>query len=96
MNSYRLSEAADADIEHILERSIEAWGFDRAEAYLLSLHHTFGRLAEFPNSGRDVSSLRSGYFRAEHESHSIFYRKITEGILIMRVLHQKMQPKRHL
>lgn len=96
MSSYALSKAADADIEAIARASVQQWGFTRSEAYVLALHRAFEHLAQFPGAGRDVSDLRPGYRRFEHESHSIFYRKAEGGILVMRVLHQRMQPRRHL
>lgn len=96
MSSYTLSGAADADIEAISRDSIGRWGLARAEDYILGLHRVLETLAAFPEAGRDVGELRPGYRRFEHERHSIFYRQIEDGILVVRVLHQRMQPRRHL
>ena len=96
MNRYVLSEAADADIDGIARHSITRWGLARAERYILELHQAFETLGEFPHLGRDVGHLRAGYFRFEHDSHSVFYRKMDDGILIVRVLHQKQQPENYL
>ena len=63
---------------------------------MAGLHRAFGTLAAFPDAGRDIGALRSGYLRFEHERHSIFYRKTDAGILVVRVLHQRMRPERHL
>jgi toxin ParE1/3/4 len=96
MNSYVLSRAAEADIEDIAGRSIAQWGFMRAERYLLELHRAFETLADFPHLGRDASHLRCGYFRFEHQGHSVFYRKTEAGVFIVRVLHQRQQPENYL
>ncbi len=96
MADYQLTEAAAGDIEGITRHSVQQWGFARAETYVMELHRTLGMLAAFPDAGRDVSELRAGYPRFEHERHSIFYRKAESGILVVRVLHQRMQPKKHL
>ncbi len=96
MGSYALSGAADADIETIAESSVRQWGFARTEAYVLGLHETFGRLAEFPELGRDAGHIRPGYRVMEAASHSVFYRRTDDGVLIMRVLHQHMDFERHL
>jgi toxin ParE1/3/4 len=45
---------------------------------------------------RDRRSARAGYFQIESASHAIFYRKTDTGILIVRVLHERMDFKRHL
>lgn len=96
MSSYTLSGAADADIEAIAKESASRWGLARAEAYILALHRALETLAAFPEAGRDIGELRPGYRHFEHERHSIFYRQTEGGILVVRVLHQRMQPKRHL
>lgn len=96
MASYTLSGEADADIEAIAEASLRQWGLVRAEKYILELHETFRRLAAFPDLGRDASHIRPGYQKIEAASHSVFYRKTEDGVLIVRVLHQHMDFERHL
>ena len=53
-------------------------------------------LAEFPDLGRDASDIQAGYRKIETASHSVFYRKTEDGVLIVRVLHQHMDFGRHL
>jgi toxin ParE1/3/4 len=96
MNSYSLSNKAALDIEEIAEYSITNWGFARAERYILDLHRAFETLAEFPHLGRDAGHLRPGYFRFEHDRHSVFYRKMESGVFIVRVLHMTQQADNHL
>ena len=71
-------------------------GLARAEYYILSLHEAFERLAEFPDMGRNDDEIRPGYLQIESASHAIFYRKTETGILIVRVLHERMDFRRHL
>jgi toxin ParE1/3/4 len=96
MGSYALSGKADSDILQIARDSVKQWGLARAEEYVLGLHQAFQRLAEFPDMGRDASHLRTGYMRMESMSHVVFYRKIESGILIVRILHNRMDFVRHL
>ena len=96
MGSYRLSVKAAEDIETIAEFSIRQRGLARAEKYILGQHETFQRLVEFPDLGRDASDIRRGYRKIETASHSVFYRKTNNGVLIVRVLHQRMDFGRHL
>lgn len=51
---------------------------------------------QFPLSGRDMTDLRAGYRRFEHESHAIFYRVEADGVFVVRVLHARMEPRRNL
>ncbi len=96
MGSYTLSEAADEDIEAIARSSLEQWGVTRAEMYVLGLHAAFERLAEFPDLGRDANVIHPGYRRIETGRHVVFYRPTGHGVLIVRVLHDRMDFRRHL
>lgn len=96
MDSYTLFQKADDDILHIARASVQQWGLARAERYILSLHESFERLAEFPDVGRNANKISPGYLQMESASHTIFYRKIENGILIVRVLHERMDFTRHL
>ena len=96
MSSYTLSQKADYDILYIARTSVQQWGLARAERYILSLHEAFERLAEFPDMGRNADEIRPGYLQMESASHAIFYRKTETGILIVRVLHERMDFTRHL
>ena len=91
MNSYLLSEAADADIQHIFTNSVAQWGQPRAEQYVLELHEAFETLSVFPHLGRDIGYIRTGYLRFDHERHAVFFQKTADGIVIIRVLHQRQQ-----
>lgn len=96
MKRYSLSQEADRDIEGIARETVKRWGWPQAEKYLDELHQAFETLVEFRELGRDVSYLRPGYWRLEHASHSIFYRHTADGILIVRILHNRMQAEHYL
>lgn len=96
MASFELSEAADRDLSGIYRYSYRQFGAAQADAYLLSLERCFAQLAAFPQLGRSIAHLRRGYFRFEHASHTIFYVPLADGVRIVRVLHERMDPERHL
>ena len=96
MAEYLLSGKADEDLTEIYTFSYQHFGEARAAAYLMALEERFSILAKQPLLGRQIDQIRKGYFRYEQESHSIFYRQTKTGVTIMRVLHQSMDPNRHL
>jgi toxin ParE1/3/4 len=49
-------------------------------------------LARNPGIGRACDSVNPGLRRFEHERHVVFYRIVTGGIRVSRVLHQRMLP----
>jgi toxin ParE1/3/4 len=94
--SFELTEAADRDLTAIYGYSYRQFGADQADRYLFALEECFARLAEFPQLGRSIDHLRRGYFRFEHASHTVFYLRTPAGVRIVRVLHERMDPERHL
>lgn len=96
MSKVEITEAADRDLFEIYVYSHRHHGQAQAERYLHGLDACFRRLAEMPRMGRSVDYIRRGYFRFEHAKHSIFYIILEDGIRVVRVLHARMDPQRHL
>ncbi len=88
--------AARADINRIAGHSTAEWGLARARTYVHALHDTFQQLAEFPELGRKASHIRLAYLRMDSGSHVIFNQKRENGILIIRILHERMDFLPHL
>jgi toxin ParE1/3/4 len=96
MPGYRLSTKAAADIRALHEYTIEEFGLEQARVYLRGLAQRLEQLAQTPNIGRRVIELAARLRRADYQSHMIFYIVEPDGILIVRVLHQNIDAKRHL
>jgi toxin ParE1/3/4 len=90
MAEYRLSGAAEADIEAIYIYTYQTFGAHQAESYALGLKQSFERLADMPRIGRSAEDLRPGLFRFRYQSHIIFYTIESDHILIQRVFHGRM------
>lgn len=91
-----LSEAAARDIEDILEQSLADFGQLQAEKYYESLKRCLELLSENPGMGTSAENVRAGYRRFPHESHVVFYRASPQGILVVRVLHKRMDLSQHI
>ena len=50
-------------------------------------------LADNPSLGRACDNIRPGLRRMEHARHVVFYRQTPTGVLISRILHQRMLPE---
>ncbi|MFQ5673670.1 MAG: type II toxin-antitoxin system RelE/ParE family toxin [Nitrospinales bacterium] len=96
MADYELSNKADEDLSEIYIFSHRRFGESRAAAYLQALEERFLMLAERPLLGRRIDHIHKAYFRFEYASHSIFYKLKKGGIFVVRVLHQSMDPERHV
>jgi toxin ParE1/3/4 len=93
--AFRLSRLADADLMGIGAYTLRTWGKDQAIRYLDGLEACCRRLANNPESGRPSESVRPGLRRMEQGKHVVFFRREPGGILISRILHERMLPERH-
>ena len=96
MPGYRLSREAESDIGNIARYTIEQFGIEQARTYRDSMIACFQSLGETPGIGRRVDYIREGYRRFDHRFHVIFYKSEGPDILIVRVLHKRMNAPRHL
>jgi len=93
MGLFVLRPAAAVDLDGIWEYSVENWGVERARRYANDIRAAIERLAADPRRGRPCGE---GYFRMATGSHFIIYSVRDEGVDVVRVLHQRMDLKRHL
>ena len=96
MADYRLSRRAATDLEAIAEFTINRFGIEQARRYRDELKACFENLAENPTIGRRAEQLANGLRRFEHRSHIVFYVLAEDGVLVVRVLHYRMDARRHL
>ncbi|MGH9610445.1 MAG: type II toxin-antitoxin system RelE/ParE family toxin [Bryobacteraceae bacterium] len=95
MGAFRLSRRAEADLAEIARYTMHVWGADQTIRYLDSLEECCQKLAENPALGRPCDYIRPGLRRMEHARHVLFYRRDASGVLISRILHERMLPEQH-
>jgi toxin ParE1/3/4 len=91
----RFSRRAEADMLSIGAYTLRTWGESQAIRYLGDLEACCQMLADNPALGRTCDDVRPGLRRMEFGRHVVFYREDTGGILVSRILHQRMLPERH-
>jgi toxin ParE1/3/4 len=96
MKHFKLSEKAAADIEGILDYTYARFGAAQAESYYGSLRRCFQMLAENPAIGRLRTALEPPLRSHPHQKHIIFYDTFVDHILVVRVLHERMDIERRL
>lgn len=83
------------DIEAIGDYGIERFGLTQALKYHCGLESRFDLLSEFPRIGSPCYDLRQGLYRLPYKSHAIFYAIASDHVLIVRVLHARVDFARH-
>ncbi len=96
MPGFRLTRRAEADLWDIADYTRRTWGDEQCARYLGQLEACCGRLAEHPILGRACDRIRPGLRRREQGKHVIFYRRDGDGILVLRILHERMLHEVHL
>ena len=96
MAEYRLTPAAEHDLEMIWNYSVQQWSAEQANRYTDILTAAFAELAESPEIAATCDHIRPGYRRRSVERHMIYFRITSYGIAVVRILHDRMDAPRYL
>lgn len=91
-----LTEAAENDLEAILNYTALQWGEHQVDVYSAVIEEALGMLHKNPDLGRSqygVSRQLKGYNAGKHV---IFYRVEDTTIYVVRILHSSMNFPKHL
>lgn len=91
-----LGVLAELDLADIWSYSAARWGEEQAEEYLDSIGLAVEQLATYPEAGTRRDSVREGYRVLFVGSHAVYYRLTVSTVWIVRVLHERMDPFKHL
>ncbi len=93
---YRLTASAQSDLRSIAGYSRRVWGVDQARAYITALREVFRKLADRPGVGRLRDELHAGLRSFSCGQHAVFYVIDGGGVIVVRILHQRMDVARHI
>lgn len=93
---YRLTPAAERDLERIWAHTFGQWGIEQANRYIDILTVAFAELAQSPGMAAACDDIRPGYRRRSVERHMIYFRITTYGIAIIRIVHDRMDASRRV
>ncbi len=91
-----IAPAAKRDLTDIFQYGLRRWGLARSESYLTSIKNSFWFLTQQPLAGTERPELLPDIRSLSIESHILFYRVAAKKIEILRVLHSRQDPQRHL
>lgn len=87
---------AQRNLKDIRAYSLKNFGKQQTTAYLKILQKHMKALAATPSKGVKRDEIKAGYYSSFIGSHTIYYRIAHAHIDIIDVLHQSMEPMRHL
>lgn len=90
MNAFSVSRAARVDLKNIAAYTQKVWGAEQRRTYLKGLDLAFHFLTENTLSGVACNYVAENLRKHRFENHTIFYEKLNNDIVIVRVLHKSM------
>lgn len=91
-----LTEIARADLQSIRRYSVRTWGRDQTTNYMNALRDTLKGIAGGTVAMRRRDDVRLGIQMATSGRHCIFFESDEVRVLILRVLHDRMDYRVHL
>lgn len=89
------SPRARSDLEDIWRYTAETWSPEQADLYHGDIIDALDDLTAGRKVGRPVD-IRAGYFKYPVGSHLVFYRFAESSLVVIRILHRRMDVERHL
>ncbi|WP_420565145.1 type II toxin-antitoxin system RelE/ParE family toxin [Thalassobaculum sp.] len=90
MARYRVSRKAQSDIREIGLYTQHHWGADQRRTYLSGMETRFQQLAANPDLAPLRAEFRPPVRLSRYERHLIVYLDEPDGVLIVRVVHERM------
>ena len=87
-----LSPAAQLDVSDIWDFTVARWGEDQAERYNSRIRDTLNELAAGRRSSRAADDVVRGYRTCFIGSHVAYFRIDADDLIVIRILHQSMDP----
>ncbi len=83
-------------MESVWLYTLSQWGHGQTEKYIDDLAVAFDLLITNHRLGKSCDKIRPGYRKHPTLRHVIYYRKVDDGIEIIRVLHDHQLAARHV
>ena len=91
-----VSPRAEDDLRRLLATSRVMWGEEQRDVYVERLTAAMSELLVHPYLGRARDDLSPGLRGLRSGAHVIYYRSDERTVTIVRLLHERMDPARHI
>ncbi len=91
-----LSPHAEEDFADILQYTLETWGEKQMLDYRNVLDNALQTISQHPEIGHKRPELSAHHRLYLVGQHFVVYRVVKQSVLVARILHQRMDVKRHV
>lgn len=92
----RISAKAQRDLEEIWTYSVSSWDEGQTVAYVGQVRAALDLLLANPGLARSADDVRPGLRKFTVGSHVLYIRLDRTSLRLVRILHGRMDPRRHL
>jgi toxin ParE1/3/4 len=92
----RFTRAARAHLRSIGEYTNETWGLEQRDRYLGQLFAGFEEIRRSPETGRSRDEVDKGLRSRRIQKHIAYYFVTRKTVIVVGILHERMDPSRHL
>lgn len=97
MPNYIFSPNAKKRLKEIRDYTLDNYGEQQKKIYIKMLRDKMRQAAKnLDQAGVDRTDIKAGYYSIRADKHHIYYRIRDTHIDIIDVLHQSMEPNRHI
>jgi len=96
MSDFKLTPDAKASLMQIAVYTQQRWGIEQRNTYLKLIDDCFHTLSQTPTLGKMRPEIHHTLRSYPIGKHMVFYIVKPDFIVIANVLHEKMDPARHL
>ena len=98
----KISNPAEIDLKNIADYTSKEWGELQKNAYLALFKQSFISLSQNQGSNKtsllikDRKHIDMGLWSYGVKKHVVYFRETEHELLIVRILHARMDPEKHL
>ena len=96
MGGFQLTPDAKASMMQIARYTQQTWGVKQRNSYMQLIDACFHALAASPRQGKSRPEIHHAIRSHPVGKHVVFYMIQMNGIVIVNVLHERMDPDRNL
>ncbi len=96
MKALKLRPLAQTDLDEIWHYTAERWGPSQAETYVRKLQAACTGLCDGTMISQSATHVLQGCLKIAVASHVVYFREDDTEVVVIRILHQRMDVARHL
>lgn len=96
MSRWSPSRKAQADLVEIWDYTAKQWSVTQADDYIRRIERALSEAVSGSPLAQQMDDVRQGYWRIKSGRHMCYFVRRSDGIRVIRILHERMDVDGHL